>query len=190
MLKKHWKLISLMAVACLAVSIGAVATIQTVDQEKQISIEQVPAAVKATILAQAQGGVINEIEEEVVNGQTIYEAEVIVDGREVDIQVTADGTLLGTETENDDEGDEDADDNEEENEDEEEVALDAVPAAVKATILNEAAGAEIKEIEKEAEDGRTIYSAEVLINGQKVDFEIAPDGTLLGKEVENEDDDN
>ena len=190
MLKQHWKLISLMAVACLAVCIGAVATIQTVDQEKQVSIDQVPAAVKATILAQAQGGTINEIEEEVVNGQTIYEAEVIVEGREVDIRMTANGTLLGTETQNDDEVDEDADDNEDENDGEELVALDAVPAAVKATILKEAAGAEIKEIEKEAEDGRTIYSAEAIINGQKVDFEIAPDGTLLGKEVENEDDDN
>jgi len=188
MLKQHWKLISLMAVACLAVCIGAVATIQTVDQEKQVSIDQVPAAVKATILA--QGSTINEIEEEVVNGQTIYEAEVIVEGREVDIRMTANGTLLGTETEDDDEVDEDADDNEDENNGEELVALDAVPAAVKATILKEAAGAEIKEIEKEAEDGRTIYSAEAIINGQKVDFEIAPDGTLLGKEVENEDDDN
>jgi len=35
--------------------------------------------------------------------------------------------------------------------------------------------------------GRTIYEAEVIINGQETDLKVAADGTLLGKEVENED---
>lgn len=180
MLKKHWKLICLMAIACLAVCIGAVATMQTVDRESVVSIEQVPAAAKAALLAQAQGGTINEIEVEVENGQTIYEAEVIIEGREVDIRVAADGTLLGTETEDDDEGDDD--------ENEEEVSLNSVPEAVKATILKEAAGAEIDELVKETEDGQTVYGAEFVVDGQEVGIEVAPDGKLLKREIEDDDD--
>jgi uncharacterized membrane protein YkoI len=169
-----------------------VATIQTVYQEKQISIEQVPALVQATILAQANGGTVGEIEMETANGRTIYEADVTINGQEVEIKVAPDGTLVAKNAE--DEEDDDRDEAEEADDDddkhEEQVSLAETPEAVKATILKETAGTEIKEIEKEAEDGRTIYSAEAIINGQKVDFEIAPDGTLLGKEVENEDDDN
>jgi len=192
MKRKHMGIIGLLVAAGLALCIGAVATQQTAEEEKEVSIDQVPAAVKAAILAQAGTGTIEEVELGNENGQVIYEADVIIDGQEVEIKVAPDGTLVakdGQDDEGDDEGDaEEADD--EDNEQEEQVSLADVPEAVKATILKEAAGTEIKEIEKEAEDGRTIYSAEVLINGQKVNFEIAPDGTLLGKEAENEDDDD
>ncbi len=175
-----------LAGAGIALCIGAVATQQLGgDDEVSVSIDQVPAAVKAALLA--QGGTINEIEVETENGQAVYEAEVVIDGKEVDIEVTADGTVLGKEA--DDEGDDadDADD-EEDDEDEVQVSLAEVPEAVKATILKEAGGAEIKEIEKETEDGQVIYSAEAIIGGQETDIEVAPDGTLLGKEVEDEDD--
>lgn len=181
MLKKHWKLICLIAVVCLALCIGAVATRQAINGETEVSIDKVPAAARATIEAEAKGGTIEEIEMETENGQTVYEADVIIDGQEVDIQVAPDGTLLGKETEDDEDDDDEGD------EDEEEVSLDDVPAAVKATILKEAAGAEIEEVVKETEDGQTIYEAEVIISGHETDIKVAVDGTLLGKEMEDED---
>ena len=52
--------------------------------------------------------------------------------------------------------------------DEEPVTLDQVPAAVKATILKEAAGAKITEIERETKDGKTVYEAEYLRNGREI----------------------
>jgi uncharacterized membrane protein YkoI len=111
MLKKHWKLIGLMAVVCLALCIGAVATKQVMDEEKEVSIKEIPAAVKATILAEAEGGTIEEIELETEDGKTAYEADVIINGEEVEIQVAPDGTLLGKEIEDDgDDDDEDEDD--------------------------------------------------------------------------------
>lgn len=181
MWKKHWKLISLMAVVCLGLCIGAIATKQVLDSEKALTIDQVPAAVKATILAQANGATIQEIEMETKDGKTVYEAEVIINGQEVDIVVAPDGTLIGKETEDNDDGDD------EEGGIEEIVTLDDVPAAAKETILKEAAGAEIVEVVKEIEDGRTVYEAEVIIDGHEVDIVVAPDGTSLGKEVEDED---
>jgi uncharacterized membrane protein YkoI len=190
MLQKHWKLISLVALVCLALCIGAVATRQAMNGETEVSIDKVPAAVKAAFDAEAKGGTLGEIEIETENGRTVYEADVIIDGREVDIQVAPDGTLLGKKTE-DDEGDDD-DEGDNKDEDEEEVSLNDVPAAVKATILKEAAGTEIEEVVKETEDGQTVYEAEVIINGQETDIKVAADGTLLGKEVEddNEEDDD
>ena len=189
MKRKHMGLIGLLVAAGLALCIGAVATQQTAQEEREVSIDQVPAAVKAAILAQAGTGTIEEVELGNENGQIIYEADVIIDGQEVEIKVAPDGTLLGKE--GDDEGDDDAEEaDDDDDEQEEQVSLADVPEAVKAAIMKEAGGAEIKEIEKETEGGRTIYSAEVIIAGQEVDFEIAPDGALLGKEVENEDDDD
>ncbi len=190
MKRKHVGIISLLVAAGLALCIGAVATQQTAEEEREVSIDQVPAAVKATILAQAGTGTIEDVELGNENGQVIYEADVIIDGQEIEIKVAPDGTLVAKDGENDeadDEGDaEETDD--EDDEQEEQVSLADVPEAVKAAIVKEAGGNEIKEIEKETEGSRTIYSAEVAIDGQEVDFEIAPDGTLLGREVENQDD--
>ena len=186
MKSKRVRLAVALSVAGLALAIAAVATQDMVEDEREVPIEEVPAAVMTTILAQAEGADIGEIEMETEDGQVVYEAEVIIDGQEVDIEVAADGTLLGKEVEDDD--DDEADDDEDE--DEEVVSLDAVPEAVKATILKEAAGAEIREVEKETEDGVTVYEAEVIIDGQEVDIEVAADGTFLGKEVEDEDEDD
>jgi uncharacterized membrane protein YkoI len=188
MLKKHWKLISLISVVCLVLCIGAVATRQAMDGEAEVSIDKIPAAVRATIENESKGGTIEEIEVETEDGETVYEAEVIIDGREIEIEVAPDGTLLGKETE-DDEDDDGDDDDEDDDEDEEEVSLDDVPEAVKATILKEAAGAEIEEVVKETEDGRIVYEAEFEADGKEIEIEVAEDGTLLEREIEEDDDD-
>ena len=180
MKRKNVVLVGILVIAGVVVGIGAVATQRMTDEDVEVSIDAVPAAVRATILAEAQGNTIQEVEMENENGQTVYEAEVIIDGQEIDILVAADGTLLGTEIDDEDE---------QENDDDVEVSLDGLPEAVRVTLLKEAPNAEIKEIELETEDGRTQYAADVVIDGQVFDIEIAPDGTLLQKEVENEDDD-
>jgi len=174
-----------MAVACLAVCIGAVATMQAVNGEREVSIEEVPPAVKAAILAEAEGGTIGEIEVETQDGKTVYEAEAIIDGREIEIEVAADGTLLSKETEDDEDEQDDDDDEEEEG-----ISLEEVPEAVKATVLKEAAGAEIEELVRETEDAQIVYEAEFVVAGQTVEIEVAPDGMLLEREIDDDEDDD
>jgi hypothetical protein len=70
-----------------------------------------------------------------------------------------------------------------------EVKRSDVPAAVMATIEREAAGGTIGDIEREIEDGATVYTAEVTLNGEEWEIEVAEDGKLLGKELEADDDD-
>ncbi len=89
--------------------------------EESISIEDLPPAVRATIEKYAAGGKITEIEKETDKGTILYEAEVVSNGREFDIFVSASGEYLGIEEEqepkgcqkkDDDEDDEDNDDDE------------------------------------------------------------------------------
>jgi uncharacterized membrane protein YkoI len=69
-----------------------------------------------------------------------------------------------------------------------ELKLAECPAAVQKTLKREANGAKIDEVEKEAEDGKTIYEADVTIDGKKYDITVAEDGTLLEKALEEDED--
>ncbi len=149
-------------------------------REAEVSLDQVPAAVKAAIEKEGQGAKVEEIEKETVDGKTVYSVEFIKEKTE--IEVAEDGKVLKRETEedDDDEGDEQ----------EVKVSLDQVPAAVKAAIEKESQGSEVKEIEKETEDGKTVYSVEFLKGKEKSEIEVAEDGKVLKRETEEEDDDD
>ena len=70
------------------------------------------------------------------------------------------------------------------------VTLKQLPPAVRKTIEKEAAGNKIEEIEKETEDGKTVYEAEVTIDGKEWEIEVAEDGKLVSKAEDKEDDDD
>ncbi len=261
MIRRYWMLllavvlVSIIGIAIAAWSGGS-------KSEERVTLDQVPAAVKATILLEAQGGTIKEIERETKGDTTIYEAEIVIDGKEIEIEIAADGTLLSKGADDDDDDDDihlslslvppavkatilkaahggkikdieleneggkpvyeveilieleikvapdgtllsrkvagkhgehavlGHDDDDDEEDDDEHLTLNELPAAVKATILKEAAGAPIREIERETEHGRTIYEAEVIIDGREIEIEVAPDGTLLSKKADDEEEDD
>ena len=81
-------------------------------QEREVSLEEVPQAVRKTILREAGDHRVREVEVETRDGRTTYEAEWRTDGGEVEIKVDAEGKLLGrTVGEDDDEdGEQDEDD--------------------------------------------------------------------------------
>ena len=63
------------------------------------------------------------------------------------------------------------------------VSLDDVPAAVKATFAKESDNAEVKEVEKESEEGKNAYETKVSISGKEYEIKVAEDGTLLKKQL-------
>ena len=85
--------------------------------DEEVTIEQVPGAVKATILKEAAGAKITEIERETRGGKVVYEAEFVKDGKEIEITVAADGTLLSRQVDDDDDEDDDDDDDEDDDDD-------------------------------------------------------------------------
>ena len=136
------------------------------EDEEQVTLDQVPAAVKATILKESAGGKITEIERETKDGKTVYEAEFLLNGNEIEIKVAPDGTLLGREVEH--EGD-----------DEDDLTLDQVPEAARAALLKLAGGAKILKAEREREHGVLVYEAQWAANGTKHEAAVTADGTLI-----------
>ncbi len=80
------------------------------EDEEKVSIDDVPTAVKATILKHADGGKIQEIERGNEDGKVIYEAKVLIGDKEIELKIDSSGKLLSKEVQ-----DEDDDDNDEDN---------------------------------------------------------------------------
>jgi hypothetical protein len=75
-------------VACLAL-------IGCAGNEVKTSINEVPAAVRATIEKEAGGGKITEFEKESHKGKTVYSADITDNsGKKWDVDVAEDGTLI------------------------------------------------------------------------------------------------
>lgn len=71
--------------------------------------------------------------------------------------------------------------------DEEEIEWSQVPPKVQATITEHAQDGEILEIEREMEDNKVIYEAEVKkADGKEIEIKVDKDGNLI--EIEDEDD--
>src|SRR5712664_3116396 len=92
-------------------AIAILAATAAVAQEKKIKRSDLPPAVEKTVAAQSSGATIKGFSTENEKGQTYYEAEMVVNGHTKDILMEANGAIVEVE---------------------EEVAMDALPAEVKA----------------------------------------------------------
>lgn len=174
----------------------------------KVSLNDVPKAVRAAIRKNLDGGRIEDIEQIKSGKKVIFEVDIIIEGKEVELRLGADGKVLSrkVESDEDDEGDEDADDDEEDDDedgddddedddedgdnDEEEVSARDVPSAVRATIRKLARGGTVEEITKEDENGKVIYEVEIKIGDKEYELEIAANGKLLKKELADDEEDD
>jgi len=76
-----------------------------VEQEREISLDEVPEAARIVILEEAGEHQVLEVEEIIVEGEVFFEAEWIAGGKEVEITVTRDGQVAGREVEDIDDED-------------------------------------------------------------------------------------
>lgn len=167
-------LVSGLSVVC-ALTVAALAQ----SKEERVSLEQVPAAVKATILREAAGAEIKEIELETENGKQVYEAEFVRNGKMIEISVAPNGTLLETEGEN---GGDSAKSKQgaEAQEQEREVAEAEVPAAALATLKRLAGQAKLTEFAEEIEHGSTFYEGSWKNEaGHNIDALVTPEGYIV-----------
>jgi hypothetical protein len=97
--------------ACAMLALAAAPAVKDVeeDQEREITLEEVPEAARSAILNEAGENPVREVDEIVIGEETYFEAEWIAEGREVEIRVTADGTVVGREIEGDGDEEEDED---------------------------------------------------------------------------------
>jgi uncharacterized membrane protein YkoI len=143
-----------------------IATLATVsfaqEKEKKIQRADLPPAVEKTVAAQTQGATIKGFSQEKENGQILYEAETTVNGHGKDITIDANGAVV---------------------EIEEQVALDSLPAAVKAGLQAKAGAGNILKIESLTKNGKVVaYEAKVEAAGKKKEIQVGPDGKPLDHE--------
>ncbi len=131
-----------------------------------LTLDQLPARAKEALLKLADGNAITEIESEKEHGVQIYEAAWMVNGKEVEAEVTADGILLETE---------------------QGVAADEVPQAVRDAAQKALAGAEKVHYEMHTV---VFYEVEGKVNGKNKELKISPTGKVSGQKDDDGDDDD
>jgi len=158
-------------------------------KETKVTIDQVPAAVAATLQQAAGNGTIDEIEMKDKKGVVTYSADITIDGKKWEAKVAADGKLIkmeeqkpGEEGKEEGKGKESDEKNEGKEADGVKVTFADLPPAVAATLQQAVGNGTIDEIEIENEKGVVTYSADVTIDGKKLDVKIAADGTLIKTE--------
>lgn len=80
------------------------------DDDEEIPLDQVPQVVKDAALAAVPGLVLEEAEKETENGVVLYCLEGAAGGKEYEVEVTENGTVVEVEDEGDDDDDDDEDD--------------------------------------------------------------------------------
>ena len=128
--------------------------------EKKITIDQLPAAVKESLMKEADKNAIKGIE-----AVTVYKAEWVVDGKDVEVKIAASGKILAKETD---------------------MAMDKLPAAVQETIKKEAGANKVEELKEVVKGTDKFFQAEWTADGKCVELKNAADGKVIKKEVEEQ----
>jgi hypothetical protein len=131
-------------------------------QEKKIKRSDLPPAVEKTVAAQSAGAVIHGFSTEQDNGQTLYEAEMTVNGHTKDISMTADGTVVEVE---------------------EQVDMNSLSPEVKEGLQAKAGKGKITKVESLTKKDKLVaYEAQVVTGGKKSEVQVGPDGKPLDHE--------
>ena len=141
---------------------GLLLVATTSAQEKKIKRADLPPAVEKTVAAQSAGATFRGFSREKEKGQVYYEAEMTVNGHSKDVLIDASGAVVEVE---------------------EEVALDALPAPVKAGLQSKAGSGKILKIESITKHAKLVaYEAKLITNGKKSEIQVGPDGKPLDHE--------
>jgi len=65
------------------------------EDEVKVALTDCPAPVQATLKREVGSGSITDIDKETEHGKTIYEADAMIDGKNYEIKVNTDGSLIG-----------------------------------------------------------------------------------------------
>lgn len=130
------------------------------------SLDALPAHLQALALAQLPpGGEIRRIRMENLNGETVYRVQKKIDGLDHEIRMAEDGRVLRRESE---------------------VRHDNIPPHITAAANGAVEGYHVNRNDTPSlreRDGQRYYQIEMVPadGGKKIDLNIAPDGTVLGK---------
>jgi hypothetical protein len=132
------------------------------DREKKIRRSDLPPAVEKTVAEQSKGATIRGFSQEKENGQTYYEAELMVNRHTKDVLVDANGSVVEVE---------------------EQVSTESLPAAVRQSLQDKAGRGKLVKVETLTKKDKLVaYEAKVLTNGKTSEVQVGPDGKALDHE--------
>jgi uncharacterized membrane protein YkoI len=118
--------------------------------------------VEKTVASQSKGATIKGFSTEKEGGNTVYEAELIVNGHTKDVLIDASGAVIEVE---------------------EEVSVDALPQSVKVALLAKAGKGKLSKVESLTKNDKLVaYEAQVDTNGKKSEVQVGPAGEALDHE--------
>jgi len=89
-MKPHSMLIALVA----GLMLVGCAHKEVEENEVKMTLDQVPPAVRDALKREAQGAPITAVDKEDHNGKTIYETDVTINGKNIEIKVDPDGKVV------------------------------------------------------------------------------------------------
>lgn len=137
--------------------LAVLAVVSLAAAEKKFNMIDLPPGVYKSVQEQIKGATVKGVSKEVEGGNTLYEIETSVNGKGRDLTFDASGTLLEVE---------------------EEVALESLPAAVRAAVEKEAAGGKISKVETVTKGTLISYEADIKKDGKHSEVKVNADGTL------------
>ncbi len=170
---------ALLAIFGLFILMSPVSADEMVCQKKEtltkesMNLTDLPEAVQKAIKDFAKGGEIKEVEKVCRGPEMWYEAEVLKEGKEWDLMIGQDGSIL-----------EAIEEKEEGEEEEKEIKPEDLPEPVKKTITDLAKGSEIKELELIQKKDKVYYKAEFIKDGKEVEVKVDKEGKVLSQKRE------
>jgi uncharacterized membrane protein YkoI len=146
----------------LALVLTCAITAQASAQERRLKRSDLPPAVQKTADEQSNGATVQSYSSETEGGQLEYEVAMTVHGHSRDVSIAADGTILVIE---------------------EQVALDSLPAPVRAGLQQRAGSGKIIKVELLTKRGAIVaYEAQVRTGTKRSEIQVGPDGKPLAHE--------
>jgi hypothetical protein len=131
-------------------------------QDKKIARADLPPAVEKTVAEQSRGAAVRGFSLEKENGNTYYEAEMMVNGHSKDVLIDKTGSVVEVE---------------------EQVMLESLPSAVKTGLEGKAGKGKIVKVESVTKHDKLVaYEAQVTTNGKHSEIQVGPDGSSLDHE--------
>jgi hypothetical protein len=141
------------------IALGLLMTVAAQANEKKIKPADVPSAVQRTADAESGGNAVTGYTKDTVEGETVYKANLVVDGHARVVTIGYDGSVTSVENE---------------------VAWEAVPVDVQTNFTRVAGKGKLSDFRSVSKDGQIVsYNALLLTNGNRNHVSVKPHATEL-----------
>jgi len=150
---------------------GTLSEISLQVDEDEVPLSECPAAVRKTFQEETRGAQVGGVGRKAKSGTTVYGAVVALGGKDYAVKVAEDGTLTEKTLVVV----------------EDEVKLADCPAAVRKGLLDATGGGTIHEVTRSSGLVKRVYMAGVEIHNRSYVVEVAEDGSLISKAIDDGD---